>query len=58
MSSFVQIEISIDETGAVGFLNVIDTDLSSTTASCVREVLTDVHFRPGPTATFRDKLDL
>lgn len=58
LSAFVQIEISIDETGAVGFLNVIDTDLPSTTAGCVRDVLSDVHFRPGPTATFRDKLDL
>ncbi len=58
LTSFVQIEISIDETGAVGFLNVIDTDLSSTTAGCVRDVLADVHFRPGPSATFRDKLDL
>ncbi|NVB85406.1 MAG: FecR domain-containing protein, partial [Kofleriaceae bacterium] len=58
LTSFVQIEMSIDETGAVGFLNVIDTDLPSTTAGCVREVLADVHFQPGPSATFRDKLDL
>lgn len=56
--AFVQIEISIDTTGAVGFLNVLDTDLPSTTASCVREVLANVPFKAGPAATFRDKLDL
>jgi len=56
--AFVRIEISIDETGSVGFLNVIDTDLPSTTASCVREVLANVAFKSGPAATFRDKLDL
>ena len=58
LSSFVHIEISIDETGAVDFLNIIDTDLASSTASCVREVLADVQFRRGPAATFRDKIDL
>ncbi|HSD88122.1 MAG TPA: FecR family protein [Kofleriaceae bacterium] len=58
LSSFVHIEISIDETGAVAFLNIIDTDLASSTASCVREVLADVPFRGGPAATFRDKIDL
>jgi len=56
--TFVKIEISVDATGAVQFLNIIDTDLPSTTASCVREVLVDVRFTAGPAATFRDKLDL
>lgn len=56
--AFVRIEISIDETGAVGFLNIIDTDLPSTTSSCVRDVLVNVSFKAGPAATFRDKLDL
>jgi hypothetical protein len=56
--SYVHIEISIDETGAVQFLNVIDTDLPSATAGCVRAVLADVRFEPGPAATFRDKLGL
>ena len=56
--TYVRIEISIDETGAVGFLNVIDSDLPSTTQACVREVLADVHFKPGAAATFRDKIDL
>jgi hypothetical protein len=56
--AFVQIEISIDPTGAVGFLNVLDTDLPSTTSSCVRAVLANVPFKSGPAATFRDKLEL
>ncbi len=55
---FVQVELSVDETGAVGFLNVIDTDLTSTMASCVRDVLADVRFAAGMTATFREKLEL
>jgi hypothetical protein len=56
--TYVKIEIAVDATGAVQFLNVIDTDLPSTTATCVREVLVDVRFAAGPAATFRDKLDL
>lgn len=56
--TYVRIEISIDETGAVRFLNVIDSDLPSTTQACVREILADVRFKPGAAATFRDKIDL
>ncbi|HUS33129.1 MAG TPA: FecR family protein [Kofleriaceae bacterium] len=58
LASYVHVEIAIDETGAVGFLNIIDTDLSSSTASCVHDVLADVRFKPGASATFRDKIDL
>ena len=56
--TYVQIELSVDATGAVGFLNVLDTDLPSATASCVREVLADVRFKAGAAATWREKLDL
>jgi hypothetical protein len=56
--AFVKIEISVDETGSVQFLNVIDTDVPSTTSRCVRDVLADVAFQAGPPATFREKLDL
>lgn len=56
--TFVRFEIAIDETGALQFLNIIDTDLSSSTASCVRDVLASVPFKPGPAATFRAKLEL
>ena len=48
----------MDPTGAIGFLNVIDTDLPSTTAACVREVLADVAFGKGPAATWRERIDL
>jgi ferric-dicitrate binding protein FerR (iron transport regulator) len=56
--TYVQIELAVDDAGAVGFLNVIDTDLPSATASCVREVLADVAFGAGAPATWREKLDL
>lgn len=56
--TYVQIELSVDPQGAVGFLNVIDTDLPSETASCVREVLADVRFRAGAAATWRERIDL
>jgi len=56
--TYVQIEISVDAQGAVGFLNVLDTDLPSATASCVREVLAGVRFGGGAAATWRDRLDL
>lgn len=58
LSAYVNVEVSVEETGAVGFLNIIDTDLASNTSACVREVLADVRFRRGPAATFRDKIDL
>ncbi len=58
LSAYVSFEIAIDETGAVEFLNVVDSDLPSSTRSCVRDVLADVRFRAGAAASFRDKLDL
>lgn len=56
--TYVQIEISVDVQGAVGFLNVLDTDLPSATAGCVREVLADVRFPRGTAATWRERVDL
>jgi hypothetical protein len=56
--TFVQIEIAVDDAGAVGFLNIIDTDLPSSTARCVREALADVRFRAGAAATWRERIDL
>lgn len=58
LTAYVNIELSVDATGAVQFLNIIDTDLASNTSACVREVLADVRFKPGAAATFRDKIDL
>ena len=55
---YVQVELSVDAQGAVGFLNVIDTDLPGATASCVREVLADVRFGTGAVATWRERIDL
>ncbi|HEU4731179.1 MAG TPA: FecR family protein [Kofleriaceae bacterium] len=56
--TYVQIEIAVDAQGAIGFLNVIDTDLPSATASCVREVLADVRFGPGAAVTWHERIDL
>ena len=58
LTAYVAFEISIDTSGAVQFLNVVDSDLPASTRSCVRDVLADVRFKPGLAATFRDKLDL
>jgi hypothetical protein len=56
--TYVKIEIEVNQQGAVGFLNVVDTDLPSTTAGCVRDVLKDVRFARGAEATFREQIDL
>jgi len=56
--TYVHIEIAVDAQGAVGFLNVIDTDLPSATASCVRDVLAGVRFSRGAAATWRERVDL
>lgn len=56
--TYVQVELAVDASGAVGFLNVIDTDLPSSIHGCVREVLADVRFQAGPAATWRERIDL
>jgi hypothetical protein len=56
--TYVQIEIAVDPQGAVGFLNVLDTDLPSATASCVRDVLATVRFPAGAASTWRERIDL
>jgi hypothetical protein len=56
--TYVQIELAVDAEGSIGFLNVIDTDLPSATASCVREALAEVRFGRGAAATWRERVDL
>ncbi len=56
--TYVQIELRVDASGAVNFLNIVDTDLGSATAGCVRTVLAGVRFEPGPAATWRERLEL
>lgn len=56
--TYVQIELSVDAQGAIGFLNVLDTDLPAATASCVREALAGVRFGRGAAATWRERVDL
>lgn len=56
--TFVQIELRVDASGAVNFLNVVDTDLGSATAGCVRDVLAGVRFPPGAAAAWRERVDL
>jgi len=56
--TYVQFAISVDRAGAVGFLNVIGSDLPSSVQDCVKNVLQDVRFTTGPSATWRDRLDL
>jgi hypothetical protein len=58
LGTYVQIELRVDASGAVNFLNVIDTDLGSVTAGCVRNAIADVRFAPGPAATWRERIDL
>ncbi len=57
-NAFVEIEIEITGAGAVHALNVLDTDLPSPTATCVHDVLVNVHFGAGPAARWREKIDL
>lgn len=56
--AYVQIELSVDARGAVGFLNIIETDLPKDTAECVRRVLADVTFGAGTAATWHERIDL
>lgn len=56
--TFVQIEITVDTSGAVNVLNIIDTDLPPDTAQCVHDALADVHFGAGAAASWQQKLTL
>ena len=58
LGTYVQIELRVDASGAVNFLNIVDTDLGSATAGCVRNALADVRFEPGAAATWRERLEL
>ena len=53
----VELQISVDASGAVNFLN-LDSDLPSAMSTCIHDVLADVRFGAGPAATWREKLDL
>lgn len=55
---YVQIEISVDGQGNVPFLNVLETDLPRRLSDCISTVLRDVRFKPGPSATWRERIDL
>ena len=56
--TYVKVELGVDASGAVRFLNVVDTDLPSSIHGCVREVLADVRFLPGPAAEWSERIDL
>jgi hypothetical protein len=53
----VELEISVDASGAIGMLNLGDTDLPARVASCVRDVVATVRFPRGPAATFTHRID-
>ena len=53
----VQIEISVDASGAVRFLNV-DSDLTAMTQACIHDALTQIQFGRGTAATWHEKIDL
>lgn len=54
--TYVTLELGVDETGAISFLNVGATDLPDRMATCVRDVATQVRFPAGPAATWRHKI--
>jgi hypothetical protein len=53
----VQIEISVDASGAVRFLNV-DSDFTAITQACIHDALTQIQFGKGAAATWHEKIDL
>lgn len=58
--TYVAIEIGVDPSGAINFLNLVDTDLgqSSAEARCVHDVLADVRFGAGPSASWQERIEL
>ena len=58
VSTYIQIEITVDAAGNKNALNILDTDLGEAAVSCVRDVINDVSFGPGAAATWRERIDL
>jgi hypothetical protein len=54
----IQIDITVDETGAIATLNISDSELSLATQNCLKEVLQSVSFPRGPSATWQERIDL
>jgi hypothetical protein len=54
--TYLAIELQVDARGAVRFANVVDTDLPSSTADCVREAVVQMEFPPGPSVTWRETI--
>ena len=52
----VVLELGVDETGAVSFLNVGSTDLPDRMATCVRDLVAHVRFPAGPAATWKHRI--
>jgi len=53
----LELELNVDEGGAITFLNIVDTDLPDTMSSCVRNAVAAVRFPSGQAATFRHRLE-
>lgn len=56
--TFVTVELSVERDGAIGYLNILDTDLPGEIAECVRSELAKLRFRAGPSARLRERLEL
>ena len=58
VSTYIQIEITVDAAGNKNAINVLDTDLGEAATTCVRDVINDVSFGGGAAATWRERIDL
>jgi hypothetical protein len=54
--TYLELEVGIDASGAVSFLNIAGTDLPRSMASCVRDVVAAVRFPAGAAATWRHRI--
>jgi ferric-dicitrate binding protein FerR (iron transport regulator) len=56
--TYLDVELSVARDGAIGYLNITDTDLPAELAECVRDVVAAVRFAPGPAAVVVEHLEL
>jgi FecR protein len=56
--TFVRVELAVEHDGAIGYLNILDTDLPASLAECVRSVVSEVRFVAGPAATVVERIEL
>jgi hypothetical protein len=54
--AYIILDIGILRDGTIGHLNIVDSNLGRSTARCVRDMVDNIDFTPGPAATIQQRI--